>query len=88
MRVVTWTIRLLLFLVLVALAAKNVEPATLRFYFDLAWQAPLVVMLFAAFLLGALCGIFALSSLVLRQRRDLAALKKKNFQETPSAPAA
>ena len=37
---------------------------------------------------GALCGIFALSSLVLRQRRDLAALKKKNFQETPSAPAA
>ena len=88
MRVVTWTIRLLLFLALVALAAKNIEPVTLRFYFDLAWQAPLVVMLFAAFLLGALCGIFALSAMVLRQRREISVLKKKNFQQTPSAPPA
>ena len=36
MRIVTWTIRVLVFLLLVGFAAKNVEPVTLRFYFDLA----------------------------------------------------
>ena len=46
MRIVTWTIRLVVFLLLIALAAKNVEPVTLRFYFDLALQAPLVLLLF------------------------------------------
>ena len=86
MRILTWTIRLVLFLVLVALAAKNIEPVTLRFYFDLAWQAPLAVMLFAAFALGALAGLAALVRPLLRQRREISALKK-NFRETPSAPA-
>ena len=52
MRIVTWTIRVILFLVLAALAAKNVDPVTLRFYFDHAVQAPLAVALFAAFALG------------------------------------
>jgi uncharacterized integral membrane protein len=86
MRLVTWTIRLVLFLALLALAAKNIEPVTLRFYFDLAWQAPLVVVLFAAFLAGALCGIFALSGLVLRQRRELSTLKRKDLRTAPPSP--
>jgi putative membrane protein len=76
MRVVTWTIRLILFLFLVAVAAKNVEPVTLRFYFDLAWQAPLVVMLLAAFALGVLFGMLALVGSLLRQRREIAQLKR------------
>src|SRR5437764_682425 len=54
MRIVSWAIRLTLFLLLVALAAKNVEPVTLRFYFDKTAQAPLIVVLFAAFALGSL----------------------------------
>jgi putative membrane protein len=86
MRVLTWAIRLILFVFLVALAAKNVEPVTLRFYFDLALQAPLVVVLFAAFLVGALFGVLALLGLVFRQRREISVLKKKKFQETPAAP--
>ena len=57
MRIVTWAIRLVLFVLLVAFAAKNVEPVTLRFYFDLALQAPLIVMLFAFFAAGALFGV-------------------------------
>jgi uncharacterized integral membrane protein len=87
MRIVTWTIRLVLFLALVALAAKNIEPVTLRFYFDLAWQAPLAVMLFAAFALGALAGLLALVGPLLRQRRETSALRK-NSRQTPSAPPA
>lgn len=77
MRVITWALRLLVFLLLVAFAAKNAEPVTLRFYFDLALQAPLVAALFGFFAAGALFGILALLGTVLRQRHELAALKKK-----------
>jgi uncharacterized integral membrane protein len=86
MRIVTWTIRVLVFLLLVALAAKNVEPVTLRFYFDLALQTPLVLALFGAFALGALFGIFALVGTVLRQRREISLLKKS--VQPPRPPAA
>jgi uncharacterized integral membrane protein len=84
MRIVTWTIRVLVFLLLVAFAAKNVEPVTLRFFFDLALQAPLVLALFAFFVLGALFGMLALAGTLLRQRRELSQLRKR----VPGGPAA
>jgi len=85
MRVVTWTIRVLVFLLLVAFAAKNVEPVTLRFFFDLALQTPLVLALFAFFALGALFGMLALLGTVLRQRREISFLKKP-VEPSPAAP--
>ena len=85
MRIVTWTIRVLVFLLLVAFAAKNVEPVTLRFFFDLALQTPLVLALFAFFVLGALFGIVALLGTVLRQRREISLLKK-SVEPPPAAP--
>jgi uncharacterized integral membrane protein len=87
MRIVTWTIRLLVFLLLIAFAAKNVEPVTLRFYFDFALQAPLVLLLFGSFVLGALFGIAALLTTVLRQKRELSALKKQLSPAEPAPPA-
>jgi uncharacterized integral membrane protein len=84
MRIVTWTIRLLVFVLLLAFGAKNVEPVTVRFYFDLAVQTPLILALFAAFALGALFGVLSLLGRVLRQRRQIAVLRKR----TPSAEAA
>jgi uncharacterized integral membrane protein len=86
MRIVTWTIRLVLLLFLVVLAARNVEPVTLRFYSDFAWQGPLIVLLFAAFAAGALFGILALVGTLLRQRREISALKKKLSPLEPSPP--
>jgi uncharacterized integral membrane protein len=77
MRVVTWTIRLAVFLLLAAFAAKNADPVTLRFYFDLAFTAPLVVLLLGFFVAGALFGMLALLGTVLRQRRDIGALKRQ-----------
>jgi len=85
MRIVTWTIRVLVFLLLVAFAAKNVEPVTLRFFFDLALQTPLVLALFAFFALGALFGMLALVGTVLRQRREISFLKK-SMGPPPAAP--
>jgi uncharacterized integral membrane protein len=76
-RIVTWAIRLVVFVLLIAFAAKNVEPVTLRFYFDLALQAPLVVLLFAFFAFGALFGVLALTGTLLRQRREIGVLRKR-----------
>jgi lipopolysaccharide assembly protein A len=76
-RIVTWAIRLLVFVLLIAFAAKNVEPVTLRFYFDLALQAPLVVLLFAFFAFGALFGVLALVGTLLRQRREIGILRRR-----------
>ena len=83
MRALTWAIRLTIFVLLVAFAAKNADPVTLRFYFDLALQAPLVLVLFGFFAAGALFGMLALIGTLLRQRREIAGLKK---QSQPSAP--
>jgi uncharacterized integral membrane protein len=86
MRFVTWTIRLVLFVVLVAFGAKNVQPVTLRFYFDLALETPLILALFGAFALGALFGVAALLGTVLRQRRQISALKKPQEPQEPLPP--
>ncbi|MBW8879830.1 MAG: DUF1049 domain-containing protein [Acidobacteria bacterium] len=74
MRIVTWAIRLVVFVLLLAFAAKNADPVTLRFYFDLAWQPPLVVLLFVFFAAGALFGALALVAPLLRQAAGAGAL--------------
>jgi uncharacterized integral membrane protein len=85
MRWITWTIRLVLLVFLVAFAAKNAEPVAVQFYFDLAARAPLIVILFCAFALGALFGILALLGTLLRQRREIASLRNRD-RDTPAAP--
>jgi putative membrane protein len=85
-RIVTWAIRFIVFVLLIAFAAKNVEPVTLRFYFDLALQAPLVLVLLGFFLLGMLFGIAALLGTVFRQRREISALKRELSPAQPLPP--
>ena len=77
MRIVTWTVRLVIFLILLAFAAKNVNPVTLNFYFDLSWQAPLVVVLFGSFAAGAVFGLVAMLMALLRQRHEIARLRRE-----------
>ena len=86
MRLLTWGIRLAVFFLLAAFAAKNVEPVTLRFYFDLAVQTPLVLALFGFFAAGALFGILALLGTVLRQRMQIGALKKSRSADAAVPP--
>jgi len=84
MRVVTWTIRLVVFVLLVAFGAKNVEPVTLRFYFDLTLQVPLILALFVAFALGALFGVLSLLGTLFRQRREISGLKRSAREPAPA----
>ena len=89
MRFVTWTVRLLVFLFLLAFAIKNTEPVRLRFYFELAWQAPLIVLLLAFFAAGAVFGLAAGLATLFAQRRDILQLRreKKDLRETGNAGA-
>ena len=86
MRIVTWTIRLVLFVLLAAFAAKNVEPVALRFYFGLVFQAPLIVLLLAFFAAGALFGVLALLGTLLRQRREISGFKRQEMTLPPAPP--
>jgi uncharacterized integral membrane protein len=89
MRIVTWTVRLAAFLVLLAFAAKNADPVTLHFYFDLGWQLPLVALLLAFFAAGVLFGLAASLGAVLKQRREIGRLKRETTErvaaDTPVA---
>ncbi len=76
MRYLTWSVRLVVFLFLLAFAVKNTDPVTLRFYFELAWQAPLIVLLLAFFAAGAVLGVGAALATLFRQRRENIELKR------------
>jgi putative membrane protein len=83
MRVLTWAIRLAIFLFLLAFAARNTDPVTLRFYFDLAWQMPLVALLLAFFVAGALLGVAAAIGVLIRQRREIGRLERDVRERDP-----
>jgi lipopolysaccharide assembly protein A len=76
MRIVTWVLWLVVFLFLLAFAAKNLDPVTVRFYLDHDWQAPLVVVLLGFFAVGVALGMLAMVGTLLRQRRAISRLKR------------
>ena len=76
MRIITRAIWFVLFILLLAFAASNTEPASLRFWFGFAWQAPLVLLLLAFFAAGALLGVAASLGTLLRQRREILRLRR------------
>jgi uncharacterized integral membrane protein len=77
MRILTWAIRIALFVLLLAFAAKNTDPVMLRFYFGLAWQAPLVAILLAFFAAGVALGLAAMFGSWFAQRRQIAQLERR-----------
>lgn len=77
MRVLSWTLRILVFLVVLGFALKNSQAVTLNYFFGYAWEAPLVVLLLAAASLGALLGILAMLPQIFRSRRELRKLRKQ-----------
>jgi len=64
-------LKLLVFLLVLGFALKNSQTATFYSYLGYVWQAPLIVMLGLAFILGALIGVLALLPTLFRLRREL-----------------
>jgi putative membrane protein len=77
MRYLAWFLKLALFAMVVVFLVKNSDPVTVRYYLGNEWQAPLFLVLSAAFLAGVLAGVVAVLAQVIRQRREIAALKRE-----------
>jgi len=92
MRVLSWTLRIILFLALFLFALKNTDTVSLRLYFDQVWQAPLVLVLLVFFAGGAAMGVLATLATVFRQRREIARLQRelgsRTRHDSPGPPAA
>jgi uncharacterized integral membrane protein len=82
---VGWTA---VFVVVLLFAIKNTEPVTVRFYFDAAWQTPLVLLVAASFAAGAVFGVIACLPALARQRREATGLRKELELRQPAAPPA
>lgn len=87
MRALLWASRILVFLFLFAFALKNTDPVSVRFFFDAAWQAPLVIVVLAFFAAGALLGTLSLLGSIFALRREAGRLRRELKQLQAATPA-
>jgi len=85
MQALAWIIRLAIILVLVWFALRNAQTVTLHGLPGDSWQAPLVFALLVAFVAGVVIGLLAWLPTVVRQRRELARLRKATRLAAPAA---
>ena len=81
MTTLTWFIRIVIFILLVVFAVQNTEPVSLHFLLANVWQAPLVVVVLAAFTAGSIIGLLSVVGVIYRQRREISRLKKSAVKE-------
>lgn len=77
MRALLWASRIFIFLFLFAFAIKNTDPVSVRFFFDAAWQAPLVIVVLAFFAGGAALGALSLLGTIFGLRREANRLRRE-----------
>lgn len=86
MDVLGWLIRLVFFIVALWFALQNTVPVPLRLSPNQGWnQVPLVIVILACFVAGAIAGMLALVPHLLRQRRRIALLSRTAGQQAVSA---
>jgi len=88
MQTVVWILRFVIVVVLVWFAVKNAQVVTIYGLPEQQWQAPLVFILLIVFVAGMLIGLLAWVPTVVRQRREIARLKKAAAAPVPMASAA
>ena len=84
MRLISWLLRAFIFFTLFAFALNNQQTASVRWFFGVQWQAPMVIVVLAAFAAGCAVGVVAmLPDLWLRWR-----LARRLAPAAAPAPAA
>ena len=90
---------LALFIVFFDFALKNTDEVVLHFFWGSQARSPMILLLLAFFVVGVAMGVLAMTSTVLRYRRELSRIKKETEQkksnvdsvarlrEQPSPPA-
>jgi lipopolysaccharide assembly protein A len=77
MSYLAWILKLALLVLVIVFLVKNTDTVTVRYYLGSEWQAPLFLVLSIFFLAGVVLGVVASLAQVIRQRREIAALKRE-----------
>ncbi len=77
MRYLGWAVKILIFVIVLGFALQNSQPVTIHYVLGYVWEAPLVVLLLAAFVLGAFLGLLALLPMLFRLRRERTKLRRE-----------
>ena len=84
-RYLSWLPRIILFIVFVLIAVKNMDPVSLHFFLGQTWELPLIVLLLIFLVLGAVLGVVAWLPRVFRDKREIQALKRRLGEQIPAA---
>ena len=82
-----WMLKAAIFFTLFAFALNNQHEAAVHFFFGTRWQAPMVLLVLSAFVLGVLVGALGMVPRWWRQRR-LARQAMKTPEASTPAPVA
>ena len=83
LRLLQWTLKAAIFLILLAFALNNKEDVVVHFLWGLQWRAPMVLVLLVVFTLGVALGVLGMVPRWWRQRR-----LAKQAQQPATAPTA
>ena len=89
MQALVWILRFVIVVILVWFAVKNGQEVELFGLPGQSWKAPLVFVLLIVFVSGVVIGLLAWIPTVVRQRRELARLRRnaEQFVDRATAPA-
>ncbi|MGH8787082.1 MAG: LapA family protein [Cupriavidus necator] len=88
MKLFAWIVRIVVFVLLFVLALRNTAEASLQLFFNAVWHAPLILILFAAFVLGAVAALASVAPGLMRQRLEVAKLRRAAAEAQAPASAA
>ena len=85
MQALVWILRFFIVVILVWFAVKNSQLVDVHGFPEQKWQAPLVFVLLVTFVAGVVIGLLAWIPTVVRQRRELAKLRRAFEREAAVA---
>lgn len=79
MKYLSWLLKAALFFVVFAFALNNLNDVQVHFFFGHTWQAPMVLVVLAALIVGVVLGVLLILPLWLKARQ---ALKSQQLMTT------
>ena len=86
MRLISWLLRAFIFFTLFAFALNNQQTASVRWFFGVQWQAPMVIVVLAAFAAGCTVGVLAMLPDLWRRWRLSRRVAPVAAPASPAAP--
>lgn len=85
MKYLSWLLKAALFFIVFAFALNNLNDVRVHFFFGHSWDAPLVLVVLTALILGLVAGVMLILPLWLKSRQQL---KNTQNMTTPTSPTA